>query len=177
MYEKMKKIGKKALLVGAVAGSLYGGVAKADLPVSQDAREKIEYIAQEKAEKITLAKTSALEEVVGKFNWYIGDGMLSTGEQAELLYDFDEIEDKYGSIKGDEGELHNLLHENMHGLDMGETELEKTLRKEGLDVTVSPYFSSGELYLASSSCISLGIGLLLLYAERRLRHLEDMLIK
>ena len=42
MYEKMKNIGKKALIGAALVGSLYSP-AQADLPVNEDTRAKIEY--------------------------------------------------------------------------------------------------------------------------------------
>ena len=101
MYEKMKNIGKKALIGAALVGSLYSPV-KADLPVNEDTRSKIEYQVeqekyqanQEREDALKEARgsmNSRLEKITGEFNEFIGDRKFSVAEQDSLYKQLDEV--------------------------------------------------------------------------------------
>jgi hypothetical protein len=163
MYEKMKNIGKKALIGAALVGSLYSPV-KADLPVTEDTRAKIEYQVEQENSEARGSMNSRLEKITGEFNEFIGDREFSVAEQDSLYKQLDEVANtakEYGiEMPEDQKELYGLLNENLNGVDYGTPSLETELREDGVDVSVEGYDSKKEWAFAFFTVpIILAIGL------------------
>ena len=147
MYKKMKNAGKKALVGAALVGSLYSPV-KADLPVTEDTRAKIEYSVEQEVSEARADMNSRLEKITKDFNEFIGDRELRVDEQDSLYKQFDSVKEivrEYGfEMPEDQEKLYGLLNENLNGFDSGETSLEKELNKQNLGVSVEGTTSSRE---------------------------------
>ena len=169
IYEKLKNIGKKALVGAAILGSLYSPV-KADLPVTEDTRANIEYQVEQENSEARADMNSRLEKITGEFNEFIGDRKFSVAEQDSLYKQLDEVvkgAKEYGiEMPEDQEELYGLLNENLHGVDYGTPSLETELREDGVDVSVEGVSTKSDKKNVAMYPIGLAVLSLLAFAGR-----------
>ena len=144
LYEKLKSFGRKyvAPAVLVSAGILSGLGSGCD---NSERRPVSEHIS---------------ERIGNEFVRYISDGYLSIDEQKELVRTINDER------------VYSLLHKNLRELDVGVPELEKALKKEGLNIVVERT-AFPEIYLSSLAvvtplaCLSLFCNIRRMYRERK----------
>ncbi len=114
---------------------------------------------------------------VGKFNDALEDRILDREEQVAIYSSLrqpvvildelkkNNLESEYPEIRnsGLVRNLYSLIDKNLHGLDLGTSELEIELRKQGYDVKVETNFSDEEFWiygLPSFALACMGMGLI-----------------
>ncbi len=155
IYEKIKEAGRKYLAPAIVAGAIALGGCDRDnsLPISDKLRteaksQQAAYIADCRAE---------IEKVVGDFNEKIKDNEFTIDEQIEIYEQLKPLisrinrfeegrQDQYlKSVKN----MYSLLKKNYLGFDFGTPELEKELRKQGLETRVESGYGDSTIIIIS----------------------------
>jgi len=194
LYEVAKRVGKKALLGGLTAGSMYlagcsgNSENPCDFPVTQEARQAIDsnYASVRSGLEKRFANYDAIEDsATAQFNRAIEDRHFSKEEQKQVYATLKTARDSLSVISHDADSLNVSeyagrtpnknkalyagLYENINGVDWGTPELEKELRSCGYDVGVDESESDVDavpMYIAMVF-VTVGIGQYLAARDER----------
>ncbi|MGV8151463.1 MAG: hypothetical protein ACP5OG_00120 [Candidatus Nanoarchaeia archaeon] len=171
-YNTIKQIGRKYLAptIFAVALALGGQAYAKDnsLPIDKTTKGELDdyyrRIEKEEQEKMSLNEEEykvLINEARKTFNDSIQDSVFSIEEQQIVYRQYEKalnfIGDKpYICIEKQDKNLYDGLYTNLIDIDLGKSELEKTLNENQLNVTVEPKGTLREFLVLSSPAIFSG---------------------